>query len=251
MRKAMLGGMLFVLTFGLLACPRADEPVADRAGEVNQMRQGYLDAYNRHDAQAVAQFYTSDGLLVNPDGSELRGRDQIQQALQQLFAEIRPQLSATPETADGEQNVAWEYGTFQLQPGAATTGQPVQPGQQPAPGQPGQPQQQQPAPGQPGQPQQPLQAQPTHGRYLTVLERHDNDRWLIRVHMNQAADMTMAPGEAPPGLTPPAAPPADTPAAAPPADAPAATPPADTPAAQAPPAAPPPVDTLRQQTAGR
>jgi ketosteroid isomerase-like protein len=242
MRKAMLGGMLFVLTFGLLACPRADEPVADHAGEVNQLRQGYLDAYNRHDAQAVAQFYTSDGLLVNPDGSELRGRDQIQQALQQLFAEVRPQLSATPETADGERNLAWEYGTFQLQPGAATTGQPVQPGQQPAPGQPGQPQQQ-PAPGQPGQPQQPLQAQPTHGRYLTVLERHDDDRWLIRVHMNQAADMSMAPVEAPPGLTPPAVPP--------PTDTPAAPPPADTPAAQAPPAAPSPVDTLRQQTPGR
>jgi ketosteroid isomerase-like protein len=232
MRKAMLGGMLFVLTFGLLACPPADEPVADHAGEVDQLRQGYLDAYNRHDAQAVAQLYTSDGFLVNPDGSQLRGRDQIQQALQQLFAEVRPQLSATPETADGERNLAWEYGTFHLQPGAATTGQPVQPGQQPAPEQ-------------PGQTQQPLQAQPvqpTHGRYLTVLERHDDDRWLIRVHMNQAADMSMAPA---------APPPADTPAAPPPADTPAATPPADTPTAQAPPAAPPPADTLRQQTPGR
>jgi uncharacterized protein (TIGR02246 family) len=235
----MMGGMLLVLTLGLTACPPADEPAVDHQAEVDQLRQGYLDAYNRHDAQAVTEFYTNDALLVNPDGSELRGRDQIQQALQQFFAELRPQLSTSPERTDGERNVVWEYGTFRLQPGATAPGQ--QPGQQPAPGQPGQQPEpmQQPAPGQPGQPQA---IQAIDGRYLTVLERQDDDRWLIRVHMNQAADMMMAPGDTRPGLTPPAAPP--------PADTPAVPPPADTPAAQLPPAEPPP-DSPRQPPPGR
>jgi uncharacterized protein (TIGR02246 family) len=46
-----------------------------------------LDAWNRHDAARYASLFTDDGYVVGFDGSEMNGRDEIEQTLSTIFAD--------------------------------------------------------------------------------------------------------------------------------------------------------------------
>lgn len=230
MRRVVLGGLMLALLATLTACPPAERDPADSQRAADQLHEEYLNAYNQHDAQAVAAFYTTDAILIDADGTELSGRDQIERELESVFAEARPQLTVSPMETEGDQWLGWQHGTYevQLQAGPAVP-PPGQPGVAPQPGQPGQPGQPTPSPEesgmepppgepeiepqpgtepqpgqtappttppgqpgltpQPGQPEppglMPQQPQRIQGRYLIVLE-WENERWLIRAHMNNA-----------------------------------------------------------------
>jgi len=46
-----------------------------------------LEAWNRHDAAAYAALFTEDGYVVGFDGSEMSGREEIEQSLSAIFAD--------------------------------------------------------------------------------------------------------------------------------------------------------------------
>jgi uncharacterized protein (TIGR02246 family) len=55
--------------------------------EVSALYHGLLDAWNRHDAAGYAALFADDGYAVGFDGSEMTGRDQIEQSLAAIFAD--------------------------------------------------------------------------------------------------------------------------------------------------------------------
>jgi uncharacterized protein (TIGR02246 family) len=55
--------------------------------EVSDLYYTLLDAWNRHDAAAYAALFTDDGYVVGFDGSEMNGREEIEQRLSAIFAD--------------------------------------------------------------------------------------------------------------------------------------------------------------------
>lgn len=80
------------------------------AAAVDQVRQAYVDAYNRKDAAAVAALYARDGILINANGQMLRGRDSIETAFRSMASEW-PRIDAQALTTAGESGLAWQVGT--------------------------------------------------------------------------------------------------------------------------------------------
>jgi uncharacterized protein (TIGR02246 family) len=55
--------------------------------ELSDLLYALLDAWNRRDAAAYAALFTTDGYVVGFDGSEMRGRDEIERSLGAIFAD--------------------------------------------------------------------------------------------------------------------------------------------------------------------
>jgi uncharacterized protein (TIGR02246 family) len=55
--------------------------------EVSALYHALLDAWNRHDAAGYAALFADDGYVVGFDGSEMNGRDEIEQSLGAIFAD--------------------------------------------------------------------------------------------------------------------------------------------------------------------
>jgi ketosteroid isomerase-like protein len=155
--------LVALVALGLAACP--GDPQRDHRADADELRQLYTDAYNRHDAAAVAELYTDDAIVANTDGSEVRGRAAIREMFERSFQQ-RPVLGASPVEVGGHGDLGWEYGSFTIQLGATTMVGPQQPGAQPQPGAPPQPgvQPQQPAPQ--GRDPGPAEGPPTDTRPL-------------------------------------------------------------------------------------
>ena len=56
-------------------------------GDVSGLYYALLDAWNRHDAAGYAALFVEDGYLVGFDGSEMNGREEIEQSLSTIFAD--------------------------------------------------------------------------------------------------------------------------------------------------------------------
>lgn len=250
MKRFVQGGLMVALIATLAAC-QPGEPATDEAQRgIEDVREMFIDAYNRHDAAAVAGLFTPDAVFVNPQGMEISGRDQIQQELDRFFQATRPQLTATADVTESNEQLGWEMGTYQLQLQQPTAqpqlGEPAELGTEPRVGEPaatgqpgttGQPG----ITGQPGQPPIGAQPQSEEGHYLIVLEQ-EVDGWLIRAHVAHAGSPTGAmPPQQP--VTTPATPGLERPLQpATPADTAAEEPVRTQPAETAPPAATPEPD---------
>lgn len=76
--------LLTVLALAIFAGPVA-------AGEerlrppVERLAHDFSDSYNRHEATAVASYFTEDGIFVAADGHVYRGRDEIKAYHQAAF----------------------------------------------------------------------------------------------------------------------------------------------------------------------
>lgn len=55
--------------------------------EVSALYHALLDAWNRHDAVGYAALFADDGYVVGFDGSEMKGRHEIEQSLGAIFAD--------------------------------------------------------------------------------------------------------------------------------------------------------------------
>lgn len=191
MKRVVLSGSIVVLIAALAACAPAVQEEADVVPGIDELRERFVEAYNRHDALAVAELYAANAVFVDPQGAELAGRDEIQRALEELFTQARPRLSVAPIETDGEGEHGWELGSYQLDlqplPGQPLPGEAAQPGAAPLPGEPL-------TTAQPGQPGTTVPVQPPAGVPLAVREEghylivvvDEDDRWLIRAHVAHA-----------------------------------------------------------------
>ena len=55
--------------------------------DVSDLYYALLDAWNRRDARSYAALFADDGYVVGFDGSEMNGREQIEQSLGTVFAD--------------------------------------------------------------------------------------------------------------------------------------------------------------------
>lgn len=56
--------------------------------KIEQLIADYVEAYNRHDAAALAAFYTADGVFVSVTGTPIEGRDAIEKFWAATFQRI-------------------------------------------------------------------------------------------------------------------------------------------------------------------
>src|SRR5262245_18142918 len=85
---------------------------------------GYVEAYNRGDAHAVAQFWSDTGEWVSPDGERAVGREAIEKEIAEFFAETKDTKLEVidPKIRFVTDDVAIEEGTVKVtSPGKPTT----------------------------------------------------------------------------------------------------------------------------------
>lgn len=88
--------MRTVLTCVLFAClcvpafaddtsPAKDAAPTSLEAAVKQRSKEFDATWAKHDAKAIAEYYTTDGNIVTAEGNDLAGRDGIEQALSDAF----------------------------------------------------------------------------------------------------------------------------------------------------------------------
>lgn len=99
------------------AAPAADAaPVPEDSPDVKAVRAkiaSYLDAFNKHDAQAVAAHWSENGEFITPAGRQIQGRAALEKEFTEYFAEAKDaklQLGE-PTIALLSPGVAVEHGT--------------------------------------------------------------------------------------------------------------------------------------------
>ena len=92
-----------------------DDPRPDELRtQMERLNRGFQEAYNRHDAAALARLYTNDAVVVTPEGQELRGRDAILAYFEESLEQM-PRLSLQPDRAGGHGDTGWEYGHYSIE----------------------------------------------------------------------------------------------------------------------------------------
>ncbi len=73
--------------FSLNVC-RADQ--AEDEAAIRKADEAYVEAYNKHDAKAVAALWSPEAVYVDPDtGEEAVGRDEIEKEFADTFADLK------------------------------------------------------------------------------------------------------------------------------------------------------------------
>jgi uncharacterized protein (TIGR02246 family) len=78
------------LLAGLAAQPAVAEPPKDKAAEeaaLVKKAEAFIEAFHKGDAKAVAGFWAADGDYTDQTGKHLKGREAIQKAFEEFFAE--------------------------------------------------------------------------------------------------------------------------------------------------------------------
>jgi uncharacterized protein (TIGR02246 family) len=107
-----------------LVHPAVGDEYPEEEKAIRAAIKSYLDAFNRHDAKAVAAHWSATGEFVTPGGDVLRGTEQLERDFADYFANA---ANVTLELADPKieflsPNVALETGTARvLEPNAEPT----------------------------------------------------------------------------------------------------------------------------------
>lgn len=92
-------------------------PLQTKVSELNRFRTEYAENWNKKDAAAVASMYSSDVIVVNPDGSVLKGQDQLRAFLNTGTANW-PHLVIESDSLAIYGNTAVDMGTAKQHPAA-------------------------------------------------------------------------------------------------------------------------------------
>jgi len=118
MKKTVLS--LFVL-FSLLTCPlwgdQAAAPASPEAEAISKVVKGYVDAFNKRDAEAIVKLWSPEAVYLNrTTGEEVVGREAIGKQFAEYFkGQPEQRLSVTTESIQLiSPNVALERGVSQL-----------------------------------------------------------------------------------------------------------------------------------------
>ncbi|HEY1861905.1 MAG TPA: SgcJ/EcaC family oxidoreductase [Gemmataceae bacterium] len=87
MRGRLVGCLLFAgLMLGLVVRPALADEAKDKAA-IQKNGEAFVEAFQKGDAKAVAAFWTADGDYTDLTGRHFKGRDAIEKAFAELFAE--------------------------------------------------------------------------------------------------------------------------------------------------------------------
>jgi uncharacterized protein (TIGR02246 family) len=93
---------------------RPTTPVRTARDELRELREDYMEAYNKKDSTAVANMYTPDAVVISGDGSVTVGKD----AIRKQIATNAPkwgQITISSDTLRVVGNTAWDVGTARVQ----------------------------------------------------------------------------------------------------------------------------------------
>jgi len=93
---------------------RPTTPVRTARDELRDLREDYMEAYNKKDSTAVASMYTPDAVVISGDGSVTVGKD----AIRKQIATNAPkwgQITITSDTLRVVGSTAWDVGTARVQ----------------------------------------------------------------------------------------------------------------------------------------
>jgi len=110
----------------------AQEPKAEDKALDKERRAAFIAAYDKGDAKAVAAFWTPDATYVDQVGREYKGREDIQQLYEKVFAARKGAKLAIHVTSAKQltPDVALEDGVTEVTPaegGLATAARPGSP----------------------------------------------------------------------------------------------------------------------------
>lgn len=115
-RFATLLAMLWTLTAGLVLAQSPSPQAADEAA-IRKIVTAYVDAFNRHDAKALAEHWSPDAVYVNrTTGEQVTGRTAISEQFTALF-KVQPEMKVDVNVESIRflsPNVAVEQGTAKM-----------------------------------------------------------------------------------------------------------------------------------------
>ena len=89
-------------------------PLRTAIKEINTLRAGYADLYNRKDAAALTAMYLPDAVMIREDGSTLLGQAAIGKMLAEEAASWQP-ITIASDTMRVFGNTAWDVGSLKSQ----------------------------------------------------------------------------------------------------------------------------------------
>ena len=112
--KRLLFGLLAVLSVAQSRTLAADSDQAASEAAIRKMDAGYVEAFNKHDAEALANYWSPDAVYLDRvTGEEVSGRENIAKRFTALFKD-QPESKMTVDTDSirfVSPNVAVEEGT--------------------------------------------------------------------------------------------------------------------------------------------
>lgn len=85
-------------------------PLRQAVDEIRDLREAYVDAFNKKDSETIAGMYSSDAVLIRGNGSVLVGQEAIRRAFAKEAGHW-PQMTVDPDSLRVAGHTAWETGT--------------------------------------------------------------------------------------------------------------------------------------------
>jgi len=95
---------------------RPHVPVSTTIGDIAKVRAAYVDAYNARDAAAVNRIYTTDAVVLGPDGREMSGPEVARRNLDSASVWQAATVRSTSVKVYG--TTALDVGTWTTRPAA-------------------------------------------------------------------------------------------------------------------------------------
>src|SRR5467141_239255 len=112
--KRLLFGLLSLISLAQSRALAAESDQSASEAAIGKMVAGYVEAFNKHDAKALANYWSPDAIYVDRvKGEQISGRDEIAKRFTALFKE-QPDSKMTVNTESirfVSPNVAVEQGT--------------------------------------------------------------------------------------------------------------------------------------------
>ena len=152
---AILSAMLFAVACGGSSTTATPGDTAP----IDEIRNKYIAAFNAGDAAGVAAVFAEDAVSMPDHHAAVEGKAAIESYMRETFAQFTPNITVTPGETEVMGDIAHEHGTF------TTTMTPKAGGN----------------------------AMTDTGKYLVILKRGSDGRWLV----HHDIDNTNAPPTAP------------------------------------------------------
>ena len=167
MKKTKLVQLIgFVVLFFIAMMSCNQESAKSKASankEFTKVAQAYEDAYNNKDAEAVSVLFTEDGSQLPPGANIITGRESIKNFLQSGIDSGVTNLKIEGDSGEIKGNLGYGVGTFQYDLPAKDSGMIN-----------------------------------IKGKYVTVMKKMPNGKWLIKYHIyNYDSPQDLAPASEP------------------------------------------------------
>ena len=86
----------------------------DATEEIKRSNEGFIAAFNAHDADAMAEVYTPNGKLFPPNSPAVEGREAISNFWKGVFEMGIAKATLTTHQAEGHDDTAIEEGSYML-----------------------------------------------------------------------------------------------------------------------------------------